>query len=380
MSNGEDLVGFYSEEGHIKRHLSEWKKIKEEVLELEKKPTILNSYQEFVKNETPYNTGYTEEEILNILRRFKKEVFTTEQLKEIMKTDIILYHYIINPSSVEIDPYIQLYLDKLKSETGSNVQKIFDNSKTVLEESKKSDDITKQQEAINTLNKTSFFKEDLMKDKNNNTVEKDNIAKNFKPIRMINKTESQKEFITKQIIRTFLPEASLGLYGLTEFTGVNITGKFLSNQPFIKPKEERELWWSNNLDNNFIVKVLPDVLLNLSKRIDYRPFNLIASASPFITTSVINTKERGNPFKFNSENNEMDILASLSTLLPFIKELFKPFMKNVFRVDSNSFTDPMNRYIEDLNSPHNDNKYNNINQQNFIPRSHIKQPNLNLFK
>lgn len=245
------------------------------------------------------------------------------------------YKYIKNLFSAKIHLDIATDIKQYKNINGFNSIKNLPEKGLEMTDSNNSANIDGTQEQTNKLNKDSFFKEDLMKDTNNNTVEKGDYAVEVKKTN--GKGEALIEAAIKNTLRGFnLSIVNIGTYGLHYFTGIDPFGP-LSGRKFITEnnKEVRDKLLTTDLDKNLIYNLAPDIILLVSKFFKDRKIRIGASTTPLLFQLIANMKERGNPLVFDKETGEIDIGQLLVLFIPIITEIASPLFKSV---DADSFS------------------------------------------
>lgn len=242
------------------------------------------------------------------------------------------FKYIKNLFSAKIHLDIATDIKQYKNISGYNSIKNLPEKGMEMENSTPIDGNSEQ---TNKLNKDSFFHEDLVKDSNNNKVEKGDYAVEVKKTNA--KGEALIEAAIKNTLRGFnLSVVNIGTYGLHYFTGFDLLGP-ISGRKFVTEniKETRDKLLTTNLDQNLIYNLAPDIILLVSKLFKDKRIRIGASTTPLLFQLIANMKERGNPLVFNKETGEIDIGQLLVLFIPIITEIVSPLFKSI---DTDSFS------------------------------------------
>lgn len=299
------------------------------------KPNNLISDDELNEIESKIvNDTITLEEFSNVLRDDPSALFVIyfKNMDLLEEDETGKFKYIKNLFSAKNHLDIATDIKQYKNISGFNSIKNL--PEKGLEMTDNSLNIDGNQEQVNTLNKDSFFQEDLMKDSNNNKVEQDDYAVKVRKVNA--KGEALIEAAIKNTLRGFnLSVVNVGTYGLHYFTGIDPLGP-LSGRKFITEnnKETRDKLLTTNLDENLIYNLAPDVIMIISKLFKDRKIRIGASTTPLLFQLIANMKERGNPLVFNKETGEIDIGQLLVLFIPILTEILSPFFTSI---DSDSF-------------------------------------------
>lgn len=180
--------------------------------------------------------------------------------------------------------------------------------------------------SVNTLkdiylnnNTSQFYDEDLgVTDKNGNSVNPDSEA--IQKSKYENdRGETNAAFITKQTLRAFFPALEGGVQLMRNTVGLDLYG-FISKGEFLTSQEKKDVMSFNNLDQNMLLNLLPNVLMTVAHRTDNNIFKLSASATPLILQLIANMKERNHPLHFSKNDQEINWTQFGALFIPVIVE------------------------------------------------------------